>query len=232
MNLEQLYNTDCIAGMSLIPSGSVDLILTDPPYGVTDCPWDSILPMDQLWAQYWRVLKPNGAAVLTCCQPFTTDLINSQRRYFRYCWYWMKNLSTGFPFAKYQPMRCVEDIAVFYRKAPTYNPQGLIALETPKKRRKSGAGEIYKSGLDQEYETKYRNYPRQVLQIPCERGLHPTQKPVALMEYLIRTYTNPGETVLDSCMGSGTTKVAARNTARSFIGFEISEEYFAIAEKR
>ena len=233
MIMEELYNTDCIAGMSLIPDGAVDLILTDLPYGVTDCYWDSLLPMDQLWEQYWRVLKPNGAAVLTCCQPFTTTLIQSQRKYFRYCWYWRKNQPTGFPFAKVQPMRTVEDIAVFYRKKPTYNPQGLIRLEKPVcKNRKTKHNEVYQKIRGTVKPTEFANYPRNLLEFNCERGLHPTQKPVALMEYLIRTYTNPGETVLDSCMGSGTTKTVARNAGRNFIGFEIDKDYFEIAKNR
>ena len=229
--MEQLYHTDCIAGMALIPEKTVDLILTDLPYGMTNCYWDCLLPLDLLWKQYWRVLKPDGAVVLTCVQPFTTTLIQSQRKYFRYCWYWRKNHSTGFPFAKVQPMRCMEDIAVFYRRKPTYHPQGLIPIQQPFYREKK-SGSIYQAMRGQSSLTEYTNYPKNLLEFPCERGLHPTQKPVALMEYLILTYTNPGETVLDSCMGSGTTKVAARNTGRSFIGFEIADKFFSIAENR
>lgn len=226
---------DCIAGMSLLPNHSVDMILADLPYGMTDCYWDSLLPLDQLWQQYERIIKPNGAIVLTACQPFTTELIHSNRKHFKYCWYWRKNTPTGFCFAKYQPMRCMEDIAVFYRKMPTYNPQGLVALQEPlkiSKRRISGDC-IYKTNtFSGEYVSRYTNYPKNIIEIKSERGLHPTQKPVALFEYLIKTYTNPGELVLDSCMGSGTTAIACLNTGRSFIGYELDEKYYHTACKR
>lgn len=234
MELNKLYNMDCIAGMSMIPDGSVDMILADLPYGMTDCPWDSLLPLDQLWRQYERVIKPTGAIVLTACQPFTTALINSNRKRFRYCWYWHKNMATGFPFAKYQPMRCIEDIVVFYRQAPTYNPQGLIEIESKKKRHKKIKKDcIYAMDtLSKEYTSCYTNYPKNLLEVKSERGLHPTQKPVELFEYLIRTYTNPGELVLDSCMGSGTTAVACIQSDRNFIGFELDETYFITAQNR
>lgn len=225
---------DCIAGMNMIPDGSIDMILADLPYGITDCYWDSLLPLDQLWRQYERVIKPNGAIVLTACQPFTTSLINSNRHRFRYCWYWRKNMATGFPFAKFQPLRCIEDVAVFYRQAPTYNPQGLIELKTPKARRKRVKADcIYKmETLDKEYTTRFTNYPKNLLEFKSERGLHPTQKPAALFEYLINTYTNPGELVLDSCMGSGTTAVACIRTGRHYVGFEIDKNYYTLSQKR
>ena len=233
-----IYNTDCIAGMSLIPDGAVDMILTDLPYGVTACPWDSLLPLEELWAQYWRVLKEDGAVVLTACQPFTTTLIQSQRRFFRYCWYWQKNQVTGFPFARFQPMRCVEDILVFYRKAPDYQPQGLVELPASKakklRKKAASAGEVYKGdSLLKEYTTRYTGYPRNLLSFPCQReGLHPTQKPVDLFAYLIRTYTRPGQLVLDSCMGSGTTAVAAIREGRDYIGFELDARYHRTAVER
>lgn len=218
----------------MIPDGSIDMILTDLPYGVTDCYWDSLLPLDQLWRQYERVIKPNGAIVLTACQPFTTTLIGSNRRHFKYCWYWRKNIATGFPFAKFQPLRCIEDVAVFYRQAPTYNPQGLVALEQPRIRQKRVKTDcIYKMAtLNKEYATHYTNYPRNLLEVKSERGQHPTQKPVALFEYLINTYTNPGELVLDSCMGSGTTAVACIRTDRRYVGFEIDDKYYALSQER
>lgn len=218
----------------MIPDGSIDMIFADLPYGITDCYWDSLLPLDQLWRQYERVIKPNGAIVLTACQPFTTTLINSNRRRFRYCWYWRKNMATGFPFAKFQPLRCIEDIAVFYRQAPTYNPQGLITLDKPRIRRKRVKPDcIYKmETLNKEYTTQYANYPKNLLEVKSERGLHPTQKPVALFEYLINTYTNPGELVLDSCMGSGTTAVACIRTGRHYVGFEIDKKYYTLSQKR
>lgn len=236
MEINKIYNMDCIAGMSMIPDGTVDMILADLPYGVTNCPWDSLLPLDQLWRQYERVIKPNGAIVLTACQPFTTALINSNRRRFRYCWYWHKNMATGFPFAKFQPMRCIEDVVVFYRQAPTYSPQGLVQLEKPKKARKrksKDTGFIYEGDtLSNEYTSRFTNYPKNLLEIKSERGLHPTQKPVALLEYLIRTYTNPRELVLDSCMGSGTTAIACIQSERNYIGFELDEHYYNAAQNR
>lgn len=219
--------------MQDIPDGSVDLILCDPPYGRTDCKWDSVLPFDQLWAEYNRLLKPNGAAVLFGIQPFTTQLINSNRKNFRYCWYWLKNQPTGFTYARYQPMRRVEDVCVFYKKMPTYNPQGLVVVEKPRRRitkdRKPGA---YRIPKNYEYTPRFTNWPKNVLQFDSERGLHPTQKPVPLLEYLVKTYTNPGDTVLDNCMGSGSTGVACVKTGRNFIGIEQNSKYYEIAQKR
>ena len=233
----RIFNMDCIAGMSMLPDGCMDMILTDLPYAVTNCRWDSLIPFDQLWPAFWRVLKPNGAICLTACQPFTTRLISSQQKYFRYCWYWVKNMSTGFAFAKKQPLRCVEEVCVFYRKFPTYNPKGIIVLDKPirrKGRAEASHGDCvyHMDTLSKDTETCVIHYPRQVLEVKCERGLHPTQKPVALFEYLIRTYTNPGGNVLDACMGSGTTKAACRNTGWNYTGFEIDRRYFEIAEKR
>lgn len=227
---------DCIVGMQQIESESIDMILCDLPYGTTDCRWDSIIPFNLLWQEYERIIKPNGAIVLTAAQPFTTKLINSNLKMFRYCWYWLKNQVTGFPFAKYQPLRCVEDICVFYKQAPTYNPQGLIKLDKPKKRIRTEQvkDNVYDMGtLTGEYVTTFTNYPRQTLEFKCQReGLHPTQKPVDLFEYLIKTYTNEGDTVLDNCIGSGTTAVAAIQSNRNFIGFELDEEHWKTAVER
>ena len=235
MKLNKIYNTDCIAGMSQISDNSVDMILCDLPYGITGCRWDSLIPFPELWKQYERIIKPNGAIVLTSSQPFTTELISSNKKLFRYCWYWLKNQVTGFPFAKYQPLRCVEDICVFYKQKPIYNPQGLIKLDKPVQTHNHRKNDfVYDSTtLSNAYVTSYTNYPRQTLEIKCQReGLHPTQKPVALFEYLIKTYTNEGDVVLDNCMGSGTTAVACKNTNRNFIGFEIDKNYWATAMKR
>lgn len=223
--------------MKEIPDGSVDLILCDLPYGTTDCSWDSVLPFDQLWAEYNRLLKPNGAAVLFSVQPFTTQLIWSNRKAFRYCWYWLKNQVTGFAYARYQPMRKVEDVCVFYRKLPTYNPQGLQLVENPKPRSykigKSGEALWSMHARKSEYTPRYTNWPKNVLQFDCERGLHPTQKPVPLLEYFVKTYTNEGDTVLDNCMGSGSTGVAVKRVGgRHFIGMEQNKVYFDIAQKR
>ena len=235
--IDHIFNTDCIAGMSMYPDKSIDMILTDLPYGITDCRWDSLLPFDQLWAQYLRIIKDNGAIVLTASQPFTTRLINSQLKLFRYCWYWYKNMPTGFTFAKHQPLRCVEEVCVFYKKAPVYNPQGIIVLDKPIKNRRKriparGDCVYHMDTLGKDTETCIVHYPRQLLEIKCERGLHPTQKPVALFEYMIRTYTNPGELVLDSCMGSGTTAVACIRSGRKYTGFEMDKNYYRTAIER
>lgn len=231
----KLLNGDCLELMKDIPAGSVDLILCDPPYGVTDCKWDNVLPFDKLWAEYNRVLKMDGAAVLFAAQPFTTQLIQSNRKSFRYCWYWMKNQPTGFTYARYQPMRQVEDICVFYRKHGTYNPQGVQAISGKITQKKAVNREsVYKmTTMLKEYTPRFKNYPKNVLHFKTERGLHPTQKPVPLLEYLVRTYTNDGDTILDNCMGSGSTGVAVKRVnGRHFIGIEQNKEYFDIARKR
>ena len=231
----KLLNGDCLKLMKEIPDGAVDLVLCDPPYGTTVCDWDSVLPFDLLWEEYDRVLKQDGAAVLFSAQPFTTQLISSNRKAFRYCWYWLKNQPTGFAFAKHQPMRKVEDVCVFYRKHGTYNPQGLQKIIGGKVKRKSAnTSSVYKIDTKhQEYTQRFKNYPKNVLQFSTERGLHPTQKPVPLLEYLVRTYTNEGDTVLDNCMGSGSTGVAVvRVGGRHFIGMEQNKVYFDIARER
>lgn len=233
----KLYNGDCLKIMPDIPDQSVDLILCDLPYGTTDCAWDSVIPFDRLWEQYDRVLKPNGAAVLFAAQPFTTQLIMSNRKAFRYCWYWLKNQTTGFAYARYQPMRKVEDICVFYRHWPTYNPQGLKPADNARPRRKKakpiGTSVYHTDTLAKEYTPRFKNWPVNVLDYKTERGYHPTQKPVPLLEYLVKTYTNEGDTVLDNCMGSGSTGVAVKRAGgRRFIGIEQNKVYFDIARQR
>lgn len=232
----QLLHGDCLKLMKDIPDGSVDLVLCDPPYGTTECSWDSVLPFDQLWAEYDRLLKLDGAAVLFAAQPFTTSVIQSNRKAFRYCWYWMKNTAAGFAYARYQPMRKVEDICVFYRKHGTYNPQGLMEVYGAKVKRKRAPRResVYKADtLTREYIPRFKNWPKNVLQFDTERGLHPTQKPVPLLEYLVKTYTNEGDTVLDNCMGSGSTGVAVQRVGgRHFIGIEQNQVYFDIARER
>lgn len=233
MNLYELMLGDCLERMKELPDHSVDMILCDLPYGTTSCKWDSVIPFDQLWSQYWRLLKSNGVAVLTAAQPFTTNLITSQIENFRYCWYWVKPGVTGFANAKKQPLRCVEDVAVFYRTSPAYFPQGLKPYGKINKR--SAPGEILgRTGVGSEpYVQEFTNYPRQTLEFgQTDKKVHPTQKPVALMEYLIRTYTIEGDTVLDNCMGSGTTGVACMNTGRRFIGIEREPTYFDICKNR
>lgn len=231
----QLLNGECLELMKDIPDGSIDMILCDLPYGITKCKWDSNIPLDRLWEEYSRIIKENGAIVLTATQPFTTHLISSNKRLFKYCWYWNKNTSTGFCFAKYQPMRRIEEVCVFYKKTPVYNPQGIIKLEkTFIKNRKAQKHDtwIYSDTLNKGHLVEWTNYPSNLLNINVERGLHPTQKPVALFEYFIKTYTDEGMLVLDNCMGSGTTGVACVNSNRRFIGMEKDEKYFKIANNR
>lgn len=231
----QLFQGDCLELMNDIPDGSIDMILCDLPYGTTSCKWDSVIPFEPLWKQYERIVKNNGAIVLFSAQPFTTKLIHSNFRHFRYCWYWKKRNKTGAQFAKVQPMRCIEDICVFYKHKPTYNPQGLVELEKPifHEKRQSNIYSFRANGSIQ----RYTNYPVHLIEFANEAAsnrnrLHPTQKPVALLEYLIKTYTNEGDTILDNCMGSGSTGVAAVNTGRKFIGMELDEKYFEIAKNR
>lgn len=229
---------DCLDRMQEITDGSVDLVLTDPPYGTTACKWDAVIPLEPMWEQVKRVLKPNGAAVFTASQPFTSALVMSNPKGFKHDWTWRKPKGTGHLNARKMPMRDKEDIVVFCDGSPLYNPQ--FSSGTPYKNK---AGDPIKStSMTDSYGayTNFRNsnegkrYPKQVLDFPVvERGtVHPTQKPVALMEYLIRTYTNPGETVLDFTMGSGTTGVACVNAGRQFIGIERDATYFAIAQRR
>ena len=238
MKLNSVYNEDCIKGMERIRNKSIDLILTDLPYNVTDCKWDKLIPFDLLWEQYNRIIKDNGAVVLFSIQPFTTKLINSNLKHFRYCWYWKKNNRTGAPFAKFQPMRCIEDICVFYKSAPTYNPQGLKKLEKAIIKDADKENTLYHIRTKKKFRVQeYTNYPVHLLQFANEavnnkKRLHPTQKPLALCEYLIKTYTNEGDTVLDSCAGSGTTLLAAKQTNRNYIGFELSEEYYKTTLER
>lgn len=237
MELNRVYNMDCLKGMQELPDNSIDLILCDLPYGVTDCEWDNIIPFDLLWEQYNRIAKERAAVVLFSIQPFTTKLIQSNLKHFRYCWYWVKNAAVGFTYARYQPMRKVEDICVFYKKHGVYNPQGLKLIEKPKaekKRTDNGKDYVYKAKtLCKEYTPKYTGYPHNILCFDKEaKRLHPTQKPLALCEYLIKTYTNEGDLVLDNCAGSGTTLLAAKNTNRQYIGFEMSEEYYNISVAR
>lgn len=223
----------------IYPGESIDLILCDLPYGTTACKWDTIVPFERLWEHYNRIIKENGAIVLFSAQPFTTKLIHSNLKHFRYCWYWKKNNKVGFPYAHYQPMRCIEDICVFYKKAPNYKPQGLITLKKPKTRKKAALTDsVFRINQSpQEYTTKFTNYPTHLLEFKNEssnnkKRFHPTQKPVSLLEYLVKTYTNEGDTVLDNCMGSGSTGVACVNTNRNFIGMELDKQYFEIATKR
>ena len=223
-----LMQGDCLERMKEIPDGSVDLILTDPPFGTTQNKWDSVIPLDMMWNELCRVLKPSGAVVLSAAQPFTSTLILSNIDMFKYQWVWEKSKPTGHLNAKKQPLRKHEDVVVFYRKQCTYNPQGLKDTHAVVSRTNRGNyGDCSKTTV----QTK-TGYPTSILQFPTTTGVHPTQKPVELMEYLIKTYTNEGETVLDFTFGSGTTGVAALSCSRKFIGVEMDENYFNIAKKR
>ena len=227
-----LYNGDCLEIMKNIADKSVDMILCDLPYGTTACKWDIIIPFDKLWEQYERIIKDNGAIVLTASQPFTTVLNQSNLKIFRYEWIWIKNNTTGFQLANKMPLKKHENISVFYKKLPTYNPQGLQAYGKTNKRGSAGNGGHLANECNQ-YIQQFTNYPTQLLEFAYDKDkLHPTQKPVALFEYLIKTYTNDGETVLDNCMGSGTTGVACQHLNRNFIGIELDENYFNIAKQR
>lgn len=228
---------DCLERMKEIPDGSVDLVLTDPPYGTTACKWDAVIPFEPMWAQVWRVLKLNGAAVFTASQPFTSALVMSQVDMFKYEWIWNKTRNSNPFMAKKQPLRHHESVLVFSRGSPNYLPVMTDGTEYTVSSKAGGriASEKKAGNKRGEYTGGKQRYPKSVLDIPnksSEAGFHPTQKPVALMEYLIRTYTNDGETVLDFTMGSGSTGVACVNTGRNFIGIERDEGYFAIAEKR
>ena len=235
-----LINGDCLEEMKKIPDGSIDLVLTDPPYGTTACKWDTIIPFEPMWEQLKRVTKKNGAIVLFGSQPFTSALVMSNPRMFKYEWVWEKNKATGHLDSKKKPMKAHENIVVFYKAQPTYNPQGLVPKDIPTiskgnrgKKGEGSSGDVYRFAGRDAIQT-HINYPRtiQKIAVDMKAKYHPTQKPVALMEYLIKTYTNEGETVLDFTMGSGTTGVACKNLNRNFIGIELDKEYFEIAKKR
>ena len=241
--LNTIIHGDCLEVMKQIPipDKSIDMILCDLPYGVTSCKWDSVIPFEPLWEQYERVIKDNGAIVLTASQPFTSALVMSNPKLFKYCWVWVKNTATGIAQAKYQPMKYHEDVCVFYKKKPTYNPIKIPRTEGSQERLKyklvngGNGNHITLNKHVSNYDQVYKN-PSTVIYFdtpPNSKGkLHPTQKPIALFEYLIRTYTNEGDTVLDNCVGSGTTAVACINTGRVFIGIEQEQKYVDIANER
>lgn len=228
----QLLQGDCLELMKDIPDGSIDMILCDLPYGTTQNKWDCCLQLDKLWEQYKRIIKDNGAICLFSQTPFDKVLGASNLKMLRYEWIWQKNLATGFLNAKKMPLKAHENILVFYKKLPTYNPQMRGGNPYKRNKRANVQGKCYGKQRDYTTISNGEHYPQDILQFTIERGLHPTQKPVALCEYLIRTYTNEGETVLDNCMGSGTTGVACLNTNRNFIGIELDENYFNIAKER
>lgn len=240
----QLLQGDCIELMKTLPDKSIDAIITDPPYGTTACKWDSVIPFTPMWEQLKRVIKHNGAIVLFGSEPFSSLLRCSNLQDYRYDWIWEKNLSSNFAAAKMVPMKEHENISVFYQKKCTYNEQRIEKTASGKSRAKSTdkpfvlrKDNVYKTfGFIDKQKEHYRHpttrHPRSIIKFNCERGLHPTQKPVALLEYLIKTYTNEGETVLDFTAGSGTTGVSAINTNRNAILIERDTEYCDIIKKR
>tara|TARA_R110002153_G_scaffold269080_1_gene434445 strand:- start:470 stop:1180 length:711 start_codon:yes stop_codon:yes gene_type:complete len=218
---------DCLLEMKNIKSGSVDAIICDPPYGTTACKWDSVIPFELMWEQLNRIIKPNGAIVLFGSEPFSSALRMSNIKNYKYDWVWHKKTSANVAVAKYQPLKTHEIVSVFGKK---YIPQ-MVKGKMRMKGGKAKSGEANGS-LKPVYYKSDLYFPKSVLDIKTERGFHPTQKPVALMEYLIKTYTNEGETVLDFTMGSGSTGVACKNLNRSFIGIEMDDKYFEIAKER
>lgn len=231
----KLYQGDCLEIMKEIPDGSIDMILCDLPYGTTACSWDIVIPFEPLWEHYKRLIKPNGAIVLFGSEPFSSHLRMSNLGMYKYDWIWDKTTATGHLVAKYRPMQQTEDIVVFGKGRVNYYP---IMTDRPKnkiqKSYEASRSEIYGDVSKNKRIVKVYDtwYPKTLLKFKTERGLHPTQKPVALCEYLIRTYTQEGETVLDNVMGSGTTGVACLKTKRKFIGIELEEKYFKIAKER
>ena len=228
---------DTIEEMSKLESNSIDLILCDLPYGTTQCKWDTIIPFDKLWEQYERIIKYNGAIVLTACQPFTSNLVMSNPNLFRYSLVWEKSKSTGYLNSKKMPMRSHEDILVFYKKLPTYNPQ-MTDGEPYDKGKAHRPTDVYR---EQKGEIHVKNesgkrFPRSVQYFKTAESegkvQHPTQKPISLMEWIIKTYTHEGDIVLDNCIGSGTTAIACIRTNRKYIGIELSEEYVEITNNR
>ena len=249
-----LYEGDCMTALSDIADNSVDLVLCDLPYGVTKCKWDTPVDLDRLWEHYRRIIKkPCGVIALFGQQPFTSRLISSNYSWFKYSWVWRKNRKTQFLLANYRPMKCVEDIAVFSPGGAaaasrrtgnmTYNPQGLVPKRVKKRNSRKRLGkmlnQLHHIGKNNkllsgsEYEQKWTNYPCEMLEFDIETGTkHETQKPVKLIEYLIRTYTNPDGLVLDNTMGSGTTGVGCLRTGRRFVGMELKAEFYAMAKRR
>ena len=232
MNQIQIKQGDCLELMKEIPDKSIDLILCDLPYGTTRNKWDSVIPLNKLWEQYERVTKDNGAIVLFSQMPFSAELVHSNLKLFKYEWIWEKDNGTGFLNAKKMPLKIHENILVFYRKLPLYNPQmrtGFKPYKCKQGRHSTNYGAYEQGHIT---ESNGERYPIDIIKFKKDSGLHPTQKPVALLEYLIKTYTNEGDVVLDNCMGSGSTGVACINTNRNFIGYELDEHYFQIAKER
>ena len=234
----ELWHGDCLELMKNIPDGSVDLVLTDPPYGTTACKWDSVIPFEPMWEQLNRIIKPDGAICLFGSEPFSSALRMSNIKHFKYDWIWDKKFAGNFALSKYQPLKIHENIIVFSPKTSVYYPQ-MQKREKPIKvganKCDSESSKIAHAKLEYENKIYDEKCPESIIHISSrseKRGFHPTQKPVSLMEYLVKTYTREGETVLDFTMGSGSTGVACVNTNRNFIGIELDDGYFNIAKKR
>jgi site-specific DNA-methyltransferase (adenine-specific) len=232
LELNRIYQRDCIEGMRMIPDKSIDMILCDLPYGTTRNKWDSIISLDDLWVQYERIIKDNSAIVLTAQTPFDKLLGASNLKLLKYEWIWQKDAGTGFLNAKKMPLKDHENVLVFYKKPPTYNPQMRTGFK-PYETKKGHHGSNYGTDKGAVTKSEGERYPLTTIKFNRDSDkLHPTQKPVALFEYLIKTYSNEGDIVLDNCMGSGTTAVACVRTNRNFIGFETEPTYVEIANKR
>ena len=234
----KIYHGDCLEVMQWIPDGSIDAIITDPPYGTTACKWDSVIPFGPMWTQLKRIIKPNGAIVLFGSEPFSSALRMSNIKMYKYDWIWKKERPTNPLLCKKQAPKYIENISIFYKKQCTYNPQMVKRKEKNKRNNKPRTYKDQTKIDTDKYSERVLSgnndliYQNNILEISMQRGLHPTQKPVALMEYLIKTYTNEGEMVLDFTMGSGTTGVACANLNRAFIGIDNDEQYCQIAAKR
>jgi len=236
MEINKIYLGNCLDLMPEIETGSIDMILCDLPYGTTACKWDTIIPFEPLWEQYKRIIKPNGAIVLFGAEPFSSALRMSNIKNYKYDWIWDKKIPTNFSMANKQPMRYTEQISLFYKKQCTYKPIKWEGLKNHKQgNSKNNYAETRGNIKRVKDDLSALKFPKNIIEIKkhsSQCSFHPTQKPVLLMEYLIKTYTNQGELVLDNCIGSGTTAIACLNTKRNFIGMEQEQKYFEIANKR
>jgi len=230
MDINKVYLGDCLEIMPSIPDKSIDMILCDLPYGTTACKWDTIIPLEPLWGQYKRIIKDNGAIVLTASQPFTSILVASAIDIFSYSWIWEKEQGVNFLLSKKQPLKVHEDILVFSKTQTIYNPQ--MTSGKPYISGKGTSGDVTNNVIKIQTHNNGTRYPKSIIKINRQTGLHPTQKPVALFEYLIKTYTNEGDLVLDNCAGSGTTGVACQNLKRNYILIEKEPKYYDIILKR
>lgn len=231
----RLMKGDCLERMKEIESGSVDMVLTDMPYGTTQCKWDSVIDLEIMWFEVERIAKENAAIIFTAAQPFTSVLTCSNLKLFKYDLIWDKPAGTGFFNAKKMPLRNHESVLVFYKKLPVYNPQMTHGHERKTATKRDVNSECYGKAMKTTQYDSTSRYPRSIQRFSSDKqriNLHPTQKPVSLMEWLISSYTNKGDKVLDFCMGSGTTGVAAKNLNRSFIGIELDDSYFQISKDR